>query len=72
MEVNIEQISATINRVYKSFETIEFMIAAEADLSCRKTHGYLSIAIEDLRREISTAKYILSAQQKVRFGFKVG
>ncbi|MGB3205576.1 MAG: hypothetical protein WBB28_11355 [Crinalium sp.] len=61
MEVSIEQISRTLNRVYKSFETIEFMIAAEADLSSKKTHGYLSIAIEDLRREISTAKYVLSA-----------
>ncbi|HEY9694091.1 MAG TPA: hypothetical protein V6D15_17960 [Oculatellaceae cyanobacterium] len=62
MEVNIEQISAVVNRVYRSFETIEFMIAAEADLSCRKTHSYLSIAIEDLRREISKAKYALCTQ----------
>ncbi len=66
MEVNIEQISAIINRIYKNFETIEFLIASNADLSCQKTHGYLNIAIEDLRREISTAKYVLNAQHQVQ------
>jgi hypothetical protein len=66
MELKIEQVATIINRVYKSFETIEFLIAAEADLSCQKTHGYLNIAIEDLRREISTAKSILLSQPRVQ------